>query len=160
MNYLINKGEHRSVWRPNLHFGLRELSYRVTFDRTCKYESTPAMGINKLFGISYGVHHRDSIRVGWDYSNSQLNLYSYTYNKGERDITRIGQVDLETEYIIKIKTDFKENRFMIQILNRYGAELSAYIDVFNFPKFKIGYRLFPYFGGKIPAPQDIYLELN
>ena len=44
--------------------------------------------VNKLYGISFGEHQMNSVRIGWRASQvkSEIELFSYVYDNGERFI--------------------------------------------------------------------------
>ena len=46
----------------------RKMSCEVVFTESCRYNvGKDQSDINKLFGFSIGMHHKNSVRVGWRY---------------------------------------------------------------------------------------------
>lgn len=63
---------------------------RYTFYPSCKYEiGEDQSDVNKLFGLSLGNHHNNSIRIGWRYLNSKLEICYYAYKNGKRIPTKV-----------------------------------------------------------------------
>jgi len=159
--YTIDKGKHKSgnhfsIFHRNLNH--EPLQYRSLFFNNCWYKLSDIEfdGINQLVGFSYGYHHRNSVRVGWKPNYNKegvIDLYAYWYNMSNK---------YNYNFITSIKTE--------QYFNIYFYETNKTIDIqinnvfysidFKFPKFKYGYYLYPYFGGKSTAPHDVDIYLN
>jgi hypothetical protein len=87
--FKIKKGKHKSVFfRPKLHFFKNEICKRVKFDKSAQYQlnNVDQFDINKLFGISYGFHHKNSARFGWRWSTrmEKIEILAYVYRDGKR----------------------------------------------------------------------------
>lgn len=139
--YLIKKGGMRS----GLHFELRlfpkSQTFRFKFDESCLYEplekpGEPLQQVNKLAGISAGFHHDNSVRIGWACigpNPKEIMLYGYAYKDGVRSIKEMYPV-------------------------KPGEWLTLEVSL---PKRALwGYRLHFYFGGTVPAPHDMKIELE
>ena len=166
--HLISKGHHRSnkSWFPRIHFGKRKHSYVITFFNGCKYDldGPDQLDINKLFGISYGMHHTNSVRFGWrwDLRKEMVEILAYVYVDGkwitenEADL-HIGFVHpgMPYEYAIEVRPD----SYML----RMESSLFKTIDVVTIKHNKLtwwGYKLYPYFGGNQVAPSDVHILLK
>lgn len=120
------------------------------FTTSCEYVLTENIGqINKLVGLSVGLdHHKNSIRIGWEFDGSLFQLYAYWYIDDVR-----GQ-----EYLISVNTDEKFT-FTVEV-----TDAEFYLKVndkefhkeHNLSEVKDNYLLYPYFGGEEPFPGSIY----
>lgn len=167
MKYTINKGEFYS---SPIHFGIHlrktKEKFKVKFSKECLY--TPIdweNDYNKLIGWSYGLHHKNSIRIGWRPCNNsaQIELCIYIYENGVRKIsdnTLIINVDTEYEFTLEYEVDF-DNRITLS----YPRPMNGYkqytaIRMYTNIKPCMGYNLYPYFGGNNPSPNKMTIELN
>lgn len=164
MWYTIKEGRHRaSPLSLGLHLGREEDTYEVMFDESCRYDlgDIDQLDYNKLFGWSYGMHHNNSIRVGWRYNlyQEQIELVLYMYKDGQR-------VDMEYLHTVFVPLNTK---IKIRLTNAWGKPALAIfsktyskytIDMADYkliPEYKPtwGYNLGLYFGGDKPAPHDM-----
>ncbi len=165
--FLIKKGNHYCFHLPKLYFGKKNVfEVRFILDEGCKYDLGDAdnADINKLWGVSFGMHHKNSFRLGWNVIGSDtsatpntmgdksLALFYYAYNDGVLKYEQIGVINQGQLGNYLIKFDFDNNR--IAITNIFNDSLPQYFP-YTFPKFKLGYFLFPYFGGNRKATSDI-----
>jgi hypothetical protein len=162
--YHIPAGHHYAPHLPRFYFGKNNFTIHFCFDKGCEYkiQGEDSADINKLFGVSFGQHHKNSIRIGWNsVGDGNINLYYYAYNNGNRSYSFIGTCKMYVEQTIKIELDFKRN--VVQITNSVtGSEKSVRTKeiVFIYPNLKVGYYLYPYFGGNRTAPHDMYIDLK
>jgi hypothetical protein len=73
--FSILKGRHyNSECQIKLHTGLNSLSTETIFTDSCLYQfdDEDQLDTNKLIGLSYGLHHRNSIRFGWRAENNNI----------------------------------------------------------------------------------------
>ncbi len=168
--YLIKKGKHYCFHFPKFHFGKKkEFDVRFIFNSGCKYDFNSDFNydINKLWGLSFGLHHRDSFRIGWNSygTNGEMNskdgkyiaLFYYAYNKGVRTYFQIGAIREGSLGKYKITLDFDNNTIIVS--NEFSDD-QPIIFPFAFPKFKWGYYLFPYFGGYRRSPDNMKIYLS
>lgn len=149
--YTIKKGGQYSD-TPHKIVG-NAVSYQIMFDSTAIYkiDSINQYDINKLFGMSAcnSLHHDNSARFGWRYVNGQLEIHAYIYDMTKRfsqviDTVKIGEW----------------NKY--QIINngdQYVFTLKNNIFIYNKSnkcKSKYNIALWPYFGGNIKAPHEMY----
>ena len=162
MIFTIKKGRHYSNGLLYKIFSFinynSKMSYNVKFNKTDIYvDNTPdKFDVNKLFGFSLGLHHRNSHRFGWNCLDGKVYLYSYSYVNGKRIINEICSVNLDEEYKCIIKVKDKKCIFSV-ISPRYEIKQKI-IDIPN--RLILGYVLWPYFGGNKTAPQNISIELS
>ena len=161
MIFTIRKGKHFSNhWFYKLFSSVNiddRKSYYITFKDTAIYtdETPDRFDVNKLFGFSIGLHHKNSYRFGWNCLENKIHIYAYCYVNGERVIKDICVVDTNAEYKFIIKLNKGKCIFSV-IDSTYKLNLSI-IDI---PTKKVfGYELWPYFGGNKTAPQKIDIEL-
>lgn len=177
--YRIKKGHHRSyyLWDklrkyfciriPLIHFGVhyKKKVYKAhfKFDPNCLYDlqNNDNFDINKLCGFSYGHHHKHSMRIGWRISrrdSNKLELLTYSYNKHRDNLPFYNSLgDFKTDLPIKIMIKPSYDKDVIIVSARQKDKVIRRIEHFNFPKFKLGYYLYPYFGGNQTAPHTMYI---
>jgi hypothetical protein len=158
--FTIQKDEHYST--PKLVESLQasRLVFVAEFDNSAIYSlSDPSQqsNKNKLLGFSEcnSMHHQNSARFGWQWLNGQLEIFAYCYVDGQRVEKFIGTVPLNTM-----------NRYEIQIKeNSYVFSLNEY-DAVTIPRTNdrcdrgFYYMLWPYFGGTLPAPHNINIQIS
>ena len=163
MKFSIIKGSHYSnqvLYKiGNLINADRFLSYIVSFDKNCSYilNEEDQEDINKLFGYSLGFnHHKDSARFGWFYKDNTIHLYAYVYDDGVRKSKLIRNLDLNTEYVLTLVDEGKNWLFSVD--DSWSTPSEVRIDKKH--DFKIGYKLWPYFGGNNPAPHNMSINMS
>lgn len=156
MIYTIPQGSHYTTNRSlgGMHLGIRSMRKSVRFTASCLYQFTDPKcvdDINKLFGFSYGMHHTNSVRVGWRCKDGIITLFAYCYRNGL----------VSTKYLTRIKID---NYYDIEIYvgQGYVRFTTNGVDKFLTLDYTpaIGYNLLPYFGGDCIAPHDMLIEIN
>lgn len=135
--YTIKKGRHYSGFRFRPFIKCKDITVAVKFTDSCRYlGNTVQMSeqVNKLCGFGAILHHRNSLRIGWRYDPiaDKVLLYTYEYKNKERTIQRFDEVRINQTKRIKIKSK------------------KAYW---------FGKYLYPYFGGKAPAPHDMEIKI-
>ena len=159
--FTIEEGHHYSQGcHIKLHAGLTSLSKEVIFTDSCLYQFDDAdqLDINKLSGLSYGLHHKNSIRFGWRADNGSIKLSLYCYNNGKRSMLDICNVNVNNTVKLKFEYDSKKLQIVASVEindNIYGVR-----QAFKMPKFKFGYFLWPYFGGNKSAPHEMHIWLK
>lgn len=139
-------------------------SRRVNFTNSCKYRLTENYDqVNKLFGFSEGYHHWNSARFGWrciDYEN--IELFAYCYVNGKRIIKPLLTCKPNTWVFCNIQN--QGSKYVFKAFNSKEKLATATIEKdtkFSFYSlFKLFiYNLYPYFGGKIPAPRNMNIYM-
>lgn len=134
---------------------------KVIFYSDCLHKRLPKNfdQINKLYGFSEGFHHWNSARIGWRCIDGvNIELFAYAYVNGERIQKQMIKVRVEDTILCCIQKKIGKYVFKANQLN--GQSITVSIDIprkFTFYSlFKLFiYRLYPYFGGAIPAPQNM-----
>lgn len=159
-SWKIKKGHHycSNLLRLSLYLKQIRLSYDVIFQDSCAYTMAYPhnLDINKLFGLSYGYHHHNSIRFGW-HSNNGIQIFAYYYVDGIR----------KEEWMCTLKTGVQYKMTIIRQSDKYSLVITG---PDNLLKQKIvnhglnmvnyGYELFPYFGGTQKCPQDMIILMH
>ena len=165
--WVIWKGWHACLsnifQRLCLRVGTKPITYTFLFlkDNWYPYTDEDDLDINKLAGFSYGLHHKNSIRIGWIPSfinQGKFSLCFYIYNNGERYFQAFADINPGTEY--KLTISLKDGKVFFELKSEKSNE--SVIDSVNFvvPKFKLGYYLWFYFGGNKTAPKRMVVFLN
>lgn len=140
---------------------LSNMSYVAYFFSNCKYKLSENYDqINKLFGVSNTYHHWNSARIGWrclDYEN--IELLAYCYVNGKRLYKKIATVQTNTD--IKCSIRLEKDQYVFGVIS--GDKINE-TCVIPRSKNKISdifmYKLYPYFGGSIPAPHFMKIHLE
>jgi hypothetical protein len=147
-----------------------DITKQVTFNKSAIYQfhDEDQYDINKLFGLSYGMHHTNSTRFGWrslGVYSSMIEIVAYCYVDGKRveeDGTNlyIGMVDINKPYTFHITVTDEDYNF--SIIDFTGDDFkvvgSKTITHNGIPK--LGYHLYPYFGGNRAAPHNITINIH
>jgi len=157
--YTIPKNKHYCFHLPRFHFNTKDIKLKFKFKSSCRYSITgsDSLDINKLSGLSFGLHHTNSFRIGWRYVpiSDKIELLHYFYNNEQRYFKIIGFCNIDETTTIDIHLNRTCNSISTYIK---GDERFSYFDFEDVPKF--GYYLFPYFGGNKLAPHKMNIELN
>ena len=137
----------------------RKMSCEVVFAESCRYDvGRDQSDINKLFGFSLGMHHRNSVRVGWRYvpTVDMIEIVTYIYRKGERwkeqhvDWVCFGKC---VKYTIELREGCVVHFFA-------GDRWCAGEILGTQSKIFFSYPLSLYFGGNCTAPHDMLINYN
>lgn len=164
---IIRKGTHyaRPLQLFKKFLGIRYTTKRamnavVRFHSNCQYEiGKDQSDINKLLGFSLGMHHKNSIRVGWRWLNSNLELCSYIYENGVRLKEKVlCKCDFNTDYKIDVRMTVENGKyyayFFVDNRLRHVQTLSTQVKKY------VSYPLSLYFGGNCTAPHDMTIDMN
>jgi len=172
MRYTIPEGKHRSGLYFSPFLNKKRIEGSFLFHKNCLYYPEYSQDINKLVGFSFLYHRFESTRIGWrvydaspynkasaayslrNLGINQIELFLYTYYNGNMEFKQLGLVYPNRQY------QFLLTPGATRIYGNNVEYISAIHDPFANPFF--GYMLFPYFGGDLPAPHkmDIDLEYN
>ena len=136
------------------HTGKTEQSYKVKFSRSCLV--LPGVkdcdgDWNKLFGWSYGLHQKNSLRLAWKSMNGKIRIGWYMYEKGVRRSNGFASVDVETVTEMSIKHFVEEGQIAFSC-----GDKKVFITYDTLPSW--GYTLNPYYGGNCSAPETMQIE--
>lgn len=164
--FTIPQSCHYSGLHIRPHINKKFLQYDVMFDRTSLYNhgDIDQYDINKLFGLSYGHHHKNSVRFGWrcnDKSTPKIEILAYCYIDGVRideydEDIHIAMVDINQYYTYRIHVT--DNDYTLTIFNQGQVAGQRSIIHKGLPWY--GYQLYPYFGGNKKAPHDINIHFT
>ena len=162
MIFTIFKGFHfsnRFIYKLSEFFNTKtKMSYYVTFNETAIYtiDSVNQSAENKLFGFSNGMHHTNSYRFAWNSLDGELHLFAYVYIDSICVKKEIGIIPINEELSLTIK--LTGTKCIFTCVDRAGMIKQLIMDVKVDKVF--GYKLWPYFGGKIKAPHTIKIQLT
>lgn len=159
----IKKGKHYPTpfQFPKFYWNLKYVkmwgSFR--FSAGCNYhiEGENMHDINKLFGISFGWHHKYSERIGWRYKEdlNKIELLTYSYHLGKRIKSHhLAYINLGDTFNISLEIEKHSDELIIKY-SFNAIEIIRFINKNKIPK--LSYTLGVYFGGNEPAPNDIYI---
>jgi hypothetical protein len=164
--YIIPQAKHSSGFHFRPHIGKRFLQYDVMFDKTSQYYhgDIDQYDINKLFGLSFGYHHTNSIRFGWrslGNLTSKVEILGYCYVDGNRvqedgNNLYVGMVDLNEYYTYRINAG--EKNYVLTLFQKGQVVGSLELQHRDLPCW--GYHLYPYFGGNRKALHDIRIHFR
>lgn len=162
MEAFIKKGMHYSFVLPKIYWDKKNLSYDILFTESCTYNLCTAdqYDINKLFGLSFGFHHNNSIRFGWRWNIETccIDIFAYAYVNWIRNKeTKIysAKINQVNRYSIKVQPEIYE--LTITDL-KFGYKTIC--EIKHGKLNKLGYALHPYFGGNMKAPHDMEIMFN
>lgn len=170
--FVIKKNRHYSIRinRPfpsEFKFAIapsRTLRFTTIFAEGCKYESenSDVTGdINKLYGINFGINwHRDSVRIGWRYNANLkvIELYLYSYVNGKREFSHLVNVQTYEAIHITMFHVRKVNKVVVEVKTEDGSWTTDAVK--GIKDSWIKFKLFPYFGGNMPAPNDMKILIK
>ena len=153
--------EYKFALAPNV------LRFTAIFADGCKYESeNPDIidDINKLYGINFGINwHRDSVRIGWRYNANLrvIELYLYSYVKGKRKFSHLMNVHTFEAVHFTMFHARKVDKVIVEVCtSNEDGETTTTDAVIGVKNSWIRFKLFPYFGGNMPAPQDMKILIR
>jgi len=173
MDFLLKKGDHGSTPRKfKIYVYTTNFEWNVKFSKECWYEKDAIefSGINKLRGVTFGTHHEDpwgkwkltkwlinSASIGWqpnfgDINKEKINLYLYYDVNGVEYREPFKTVKIDEEF--KIKYSIKKDGVYVTI----NDEDTDYL-IPTKTWLRLGYHLFPYFGGRSTAPHDMIVTI-
>lgn len=137
------------------------------FTKSCRYMiGADQTDKNKLFGWSYGIHHKNSVRCGWyyDIENDSIKLCLYVYDDGKvvkKEIAKGFNIGTYVEIRLEAKSDDNgvlEYCLTAATVGNYQRHQATYVveNKEGLPKW--GYKLKVYFGGNRTAPHTIEID--
>ena len=142
----------------------KKMVKKFKFDPSCAYNLNDPVNqtdINKLFGWSQGYHEINSCRIGWCWNLKKMKMEVHAYCHVKGSATKfidqlLCDVDLDKWYVGEIWIDGGKYFFRI---SDAGNPL-GYAEIQSNYALNVGYMLKPYFGGELPASQDMKLFLE
>ena len=116
--------------------------------------------VNKLFGFSIGLHHKNSYRFGWRpiLEERKIEIVGYEYRDGVRQPTMpIVRINIDEVYEFILVYEPTNIRRTEYVVIKMATEEHKSIENFFVVKrrFGFGYKLGIYFGGNEKAPHDM-----
>jgi hypothetical protein len=158
-HFKIEKAEHYSSPRLVEVLQNDRLVFKARFDRSAKYDlggEAFQTNKNKLLGFSdcNSLHHQNSARFAWQWHNDQIEIFAYCYQNGQRMESYVGTVEIDETNLYQIQ--LTENEYIFSL----NQEKSVIIQRGNVCDKGTYYFLWPYFGGSLPAPHEINIEIE
>lgn len=158
IQYIVKKGENYSSHPFKIFTGKKSHKIEVIFDESCIYDlgNNNQYDINKLWGVSFGAHQNNSIRIGWNWNliTKKIDLYWYKYQNGEFTFGYFKSYNINEFVTIDVYFDYSSSNFT------FISDNMAKIIYHKYPFLKVGYYLYFYFGGNEVAPHDIIAHID
>jgi hypothetical protein len=150
--WIVKKEHRRPKWINGfLRIYLGSYKMKRTFVFTPTFTKQTKDQVNKLFGFSFGNHHKNSYRFGWSNSSGRIGIWAYYYTNGERTQKKLIEIDHDDECTFIIKYKRKSVSFTMSYRDK---EFMSY-EVYGIKKKLFGYSLGFYIGGTVPAISEI-----
>lgn len=149
--YRIEKGSHYSKGRILSSIHGNRLLFDAVFTKECLHDST-IKDLNKLYGfidVNSSVH-RNSARFAWVSTGKKIDIYVYLYRDGVRHFEKIGETLPEERHSFEIRA--KRNRYTFKF-----DSVERSFNRWHYTDHGTRLRLYPYFGGNLPAPNDMLI---
>jgi hypothetical protein len=160
MKHVIKKYGHQDAPSFGISLFRKKMVRKFKFESNCAYDlkGIDQFDINKLFGWSQLLHHKNSCRFGWTWNleKKAMEIHAYCYVKGIRKNEFICLLDLEKWYIGEIKMENGKYYFNVKEDNVILGYTSIQYDF----SINIGYNLDTYFGGNQNAPHDMTIYID
>lgn len=131
-------------------------NYLVAFKIDDLYQlgGTDQLDINKIWGLSFGFHHNNSVRFGWRWNDTtNINeVFLYYYQDGERKSIKIGDCHLGKPFYAQMWVTMTYNKICVSV---EAFDFNTTIEFRMRGVAVLGYELGAYFGGNRVAPNDI-----
>ena len=150
MRWIIYKGKHRGTpWKISLIRGSC-ITKTFVFKESCLYD-LPVSEINKLFGYSYDLLNKDTVRIGWKAVRDKIQLWTYFHKNWKHSYPKVklGEYNINEEIKCQIKTAKDITYFIINDKLLYSTK---------YKKKYWGWHQNVYFGGQTPAPHEMIIE--
>lgn len=158
-HFYIPKGDHYAWPKVSESLQMQKISFDARFDSSAIYDfknGAIQSDKNKLMGFCdcNSLPHDNSARFGWQWFNNRLEIYAYCYVNGTRTeqfagVVPIGQYN---HYEIEISND--------QYIFRLNNEPPVYMKRGSTCSSGLYMKLWPYFGGLVPAPHDVVIDIK
>jgi len=156
--YEIKQDRHYShlfLYKLKAYKEGRHMLFKAKFTESCLYDVRDD-DINKLYGFTdanSGVHD-NSVRFGWRHNGKgYIEIFAYWYNDNKRGWKKLG--DTIPEQIDTYEIWARDTQYYF----RFNDNIHIVYREFGF-KHGLRLRLYPYFGGNRPAPNDIIIYIH
>lgn len=156
--FLVKKGEHYSTPRLVESMQNNELRFRARFNESAIYAFNEAGfqdSKNKLLGFAdcNSLHHENSARFAWQWYKNELEIHAYCYVNNQRIESYVGTIAINDWNDFSIKVT--ENNYVFTLNNEIPVTISRGSSCSR----GLYYKLWPYFGGTMPAPHDVTVDI-
>ena len=167
--YVIKEGKHYcNHGVPGLYmFGrgvTRAISKSFSFSSSCLYHMATAddAAINKLTGFGLGLFSgptANSYRFGWDCvkNDGTISIYAFYHVRGRMLSQYMGDVRPDRIYTYTLVKGVQAVSFTVTDGETRANLYSASAPIGAGRRRSFGWRLYPYFGGQVPAPHDMVI---
>lgn len=153
--YKFKPGDFYSRGRRTVDKIGHSVRFAVILETACYYSNPPYnTQINKFYGASESIDpHKNSMRLGWQpgKKENQIELYAYYYINGQRNWEYITSVHVLDDITCTIE------RLGIFWHITVGKTTKVVYVGHDYHKNLI--RLYPYFGGRVPAPHAMGVKI-
>lgn len=141
------------------YFKMKDLNIKVRFDESCIYEPfDEEHDINKLWGMGFVHHHKNSARFGWRAKDGVIEIHTYCYIKGERKSEKL--IECMPNEWVELDLDVRRHEYEFKAKNIDGERAMKFIPKGDTRFLQLfTYKLFPYFGGNNPAPHEMGMSI-
>jgi hypothetical protein len=158
--FTVKKGEHYSTPRLAEVLQSNRLVFNAKFDRSAVYDFGDAAlqtNKNKLLGFSdcNSGHHENSARFAWQWIDGRLEIYAYCYVNAVRVEQFVGYVNLDEDNRYEI--ELTDSTYIFYLNGEQRAHVTRTQERCTTGVY---YLLYPYFGGSIPAPHDVWIDIQ
>lgn len=149
--YRIDKGSHYSKGRVLSSVHGNRLLFDAVFTKECLHDSL-ITDLNKLYGFvdANSSVHRNSARFAWVSTGNKIDIYVYLYRDGVRTFKKIGETLPNERHSYEIRA--KGNSYLFKF-----DTVEMRFNRFHYTDKGARLRLYPYFGGNLPAPNDMLI---
>jgi len=157
--FITYKGDHYSWPRLTESLQSNTLTFDARFNETAIYDFGDLAlqsDKNKLMGLCdcNSTVHQNSARFAWQWFNNRLEIYGYTYVNGERQEQFVGVVNVGEFNHYEISLTDSHYVF------RLNGEEPVYMQRGKGCRTGMYLKLWPYFGGHVPAPHDVLIDIK
>ncbi len=165
MIYTIKKNNHYSGIHFCINLDKKVMQRYVMFSENCKYvfDDIDRFDINKLFGFSEGLHHKNSARFGWLYNpnTDKFEIHAYVYADGQLNLTNTYICSVFSGSVTNLLINVVDDHYEFGVITG-GVNKNVYRKKVPRGKSttKLGYNLYPYFGGNKTAPHEMDIQIT
>ena len=145
------------------YFKMKDINIKVKFDKSCLYDPLDnEHDINKLWGMGFVHHHKNSARFGWRCmtigKNKIIEIHAYCYIDGKRVSEKL--IECMPNEWVELDLDVLKDRYQFKAQNIDGERALKFIPKGDTRFLQLfTYKLFPYFGGNNAAPHDMEMTI-
>ena len=134
--------EFTSHMRSSLNFQPKIFRGMQSYHFMCTKFPAFKPGIHKIVGLSKGLHHRDSIRMGYRIGVEEMYPVLYLYNRGKRIAINLG-VSFKQDELMYVEWYIHDGVLRTKIENCKTEVFESIYYPVSFT-FGWGYQLYPY----------------